>query len=246
MKTNQAAFSLLELSIVLVIIGLLSSGVLIGRDLMKAAELQRMAKEVNTIKAAVLLFNGKYGNLPGDLPNATTFWPGVTNNGNGDGKYFCASNCDNPTVNTEGAYIWHHLSLAGMYGSFERPDTIAKMRTVGLTFPEIYEGSGLMSQYRCDDEGTNPDRYDICRNFLQLAAFYTTNHMVKGVIDPVTANQLDRKLDDGLASSGEVVTYPQSVDTQTLCTTSNWDAPTGGSDYILSNEQKTCRMAFFF
>jgi prepilin-type N-terminal cleavage/methylation domain-containing protein len=70
----KKAFSLVELSIVLVIIGLVTGGVLAGRDLIHASELNSIVTEHDKFLTAVAAFQGKYLALPGDMPNATDFW----------------------------------------------------------------------------------------------------------------------------------------------------------------------------
>lgn len=98
----QRGFTLIELSIVLVIIGLIIGGVLVGQSLLKAAELRKITTQFNSYITAAQTFRLKYGGLPGDLPNATQFWgtdptgcpygadgsvmQTTTCNGNGDGQ----------------------------------------------------------------------------------------------------------------------------------------------------------------
>jgi prepilin-type N-terminal cleavage/methylation domain-containing protein len=67
-------FTLVELSIVLMIIGLLVSGILVGKDMIRAAELRSITSEKDQFQTAVNLFKNKYLGLPGDLSNATAFW----------------------------------------------------------------------------------------------------------------------------------------------------------------------------
>jgi prepilin-type N-terminal cleavage/methylation domain-containing protein len=71
----KSAFSLVELSIVLVILGLLVGGVLAGQSLIRAAQLRAVTAQVGQYAAASKTFRDKYFALPGDLPNATSFWP---------------------------------------------------------------------------------------------------------------------------------------------------------------------------
>jgi prepilin-type N-terminal cleavage/methylation domain-containing protein len=67
-------FTLIELSIVLVILGLLVSGVLLGQDLIRAAELRSVPTDFQKYQTAVNIFRDKYRALPGDMRNATDFW----------------------------------------------------------------------------------------------------------------------------------------------------------------------------
>ena len=77
----RAAFSLVELSIVLVILGLLTGGILTGQNLIRAAELRSVVTEFQTYQTAVMTFRDKYFALPGDMTNATDFWGEMTNCG---------------------------------------------------------------------------------------------------------------------------------------------------------------------
>lgn len=64
-----AAFTLIELSVVLVVIGLIVGGVLVGQDLIKAAAIRATVTQVEQFNTAANTFFGKYGYLPGDMPN---------------------------------------------------------------------------------------------------------------------------------------------------------------------------------
>src|SRR5437660_1073388 len=96
-------FTLLELSIVLVIIGLLIGGIFVGQSLIHNAQLNAVISEFNRYQTAVQSFKQQYNTLPGDMSNATSFWgsaggtgsdatcavvvstTAATCNGNGDG-----------------------------------------------------------------------------------------------------------------------------------------------------------------
>ncbi|MFZ4540565.1 MAG: pilus assembly FimT family protein [Rickettsiales bacterium] len=93
MRTQQRAFSLVELSIVLVILGLLVGGILSGQALIRASELRAVVTEYNRHAVDTKTFRDKYFALPGDMANATSFWGRV---GGGAGQ--CAApNTDSDT-----------------------------------------------------------------------------------------------------------------------------------------------------
>ena len=71
---QRHAFSLVELSIVLVILGLLVGGVLSGQSLIRAAQLRSVTTQFANYRAAVFTFRDKYFALPGDMANASAFW----------------------------------------------------------------------------------------------------------------------------------------------------------------------------
>jgi prepilin-type N-terminal cleavage/methylation domain-containing protein len=123
----QKGFTLIELSLVLVIVGLLIGAILVGRNLIHAAELQSTSKDIQHYKMAVAHFKDKYLALPGDMRNATDFW-GVaagtgsdsicketgsqtrTCNGNGDGYI----GRDAGASNFEWFRAMQHLANAGL------------------------------------------------------------------------------------------------------------------------------------
>ncbi len=71
-------FTLIELSIVLVIIGLIVGGVLVGQDLIRAAGVRSTISQIEKYQTAVNTFRGKYGYLPGDIPPSATQQFGFT------------------------------------------------------------------------------------------------------------------------------------------------------------------------
>src|ERR1700754_5054766 len=71
---HRHGFTLVELSIVLVILGLLVGGVLAGQSLIRAAELRSISTDTTQYRTALFSFREKYNALPGDMINATSFW----------------------------------------------------------------------------------------------------------------------------------------------------------------------------
>lgn len=101
-KFGQArGFTLVEIAIVLVIIGLLLGGVLKGQGLIDSAKVKNLIQQANALTAAVNAYQDKFHALPGDDPLASTHVPGATGHGNGDGQI------------TEYALAPQHLALAG-------------------------------------------------------------------------------------------------------------------------------------
>ncbi len=131
-----AGFTLIEIAIVLVIIGLIVGGVLVGQDLIRAAGARSVLTDIDRFNAAANTFLGKYNCVPGDCANATTFWPQDANcggygslttpatatcNGNGDGVIETVGFNSQGTVQSAPYYykpedflFWQHLALAGL------------------------------------------------------------------------------------------------------------------------------------
>ena len=120
-NSTEAGFTLVEIAIVLVIIGLLLGGVLKGQEMITQAKIKNIINDFNGVTVAVTSYQDRYRAIPGDDQNATTRWttqaPGK---GNGDGVILGFYNA-NDTTGTGGApadlkesnLFWHHLRIAG-------------------------------------------------------------------------------------------------------------------------------------
>ena len=107
-SSKKSAFSLIELSIVLIIIGLLVAGVTGGAALIKSAEIRAIMAEQNNYKSLISTFYGNYNYLPGDYPVALAGL--VTGNGNGN-----IEQADGVTTVNESTLAWQQLrQLPGM------------------------------------------------------------------------------------------------------------------------------------
>ncbi len=82
---NRAGFTLVEIAIVMVIIGLLIGGVLKGQAMVQNAKVKRVVKQADELRAAVMAFYDKYGVYPGD-ENLAAIPPGTDAEGDGDGN----------------------------------------------------------------------------------------------------------------------------------------------------------------
>ena len=84
-RTSKKGFTLVEIAIVMVIIGLLIGGVLKGQAMIQNAKVKRVAKQADELRAAVMSFYDKYGMYPGD-ENIAAIPPGADAEGNGTGQ----------------------------------------------------------------------------------------------------------------------------------------------------------------
>lgn len=114
MKAKQAGFTLVEIAIVLVIIGLLLGGVLKGQELINQARIKNVTNDFNGITAAVYTYQDRYKQLPGDDPAASGRWAG-SGSGDGDGavEAVATNPASTPASNEDGAF-WRHLRQAGL------------------------------------------------------------------------------------------------------------------------------------
>ena len=114
MLRKQAGFTLIEIAIVLVIIGLLLGGVLKGQELITSARVRNLISQQDGVKAAYFGFLDRFRSLPGDYSLATTNIANTTANGNANGQIeFAAAACAAPCYSAEYIVVWEHLSRAG-------------------------------------------------------------------------------------------------------------------------------------
>src|SRR3954447_15044237 len=129
MKRYARGFTLIEIAIVLVIIGLLLGGVLKGQELITGARVRNLISQQDGIKAAFFGFQDRYRALPGDYAAADTNINCGANpcaKGNGNGRIESASAPINGSLTHEETLVWSHLTSAGfLNGSYNFADTAA-------------------------------------------------------------------------------------------------------------------------
>ena len=186
---KQSGFTLVEIAIVLVIIGLLLGGILKGQELINSARVRNMADQNSGIQAAYFGFIDRYRQVPGDwaaVPAAQAIGDAtVTLGGNGNGRI------DNDI--TEAAAVFSQLSKSNFLGGGFTPATAATAPAdeaeyiANIASPvNAFNGSLILTRNK-GYSGTTSTRLNL--------------HM--GVNVPVSiARELDIKVDDGLPNTG--------------------------------------------
>ena len=110
MKRLQQGFTLVEIAIVLVIIGLLLGGILKGQEMINQAKIKNVVADFSGISAAYYGYQDRYRAIPGDDKGAAARWTGATS---GDGNGVVAGTYNSSTATDESLLWWDHLRRAG-------------------------------------------------------------------------------------------------------------------------------------
>lgn len=251
-------FSLVELSIVLVILGLLVGGVLAGQSLIRASELRSIGTDLTRFTTAMHAFRDKYFALPGDFTLAMQFWGadplgcpnggGTTGACNGNGNDMIgplvASYCENQE-------FWRHLARAGLIeGNYTTNTTnstchaphvqgreMPVSRMKNISFGALYLGN-IVSDVTFPGNAFYTGNYG---NVFTVGGINYTNYIG---LTPAFASEeawnIDSKMDDGSPDSGRVTSMREGV-YHTNCSTS---ATPGSADYKLDATGARCSLVF--
>jgi prepilin-type N-terminal cleavage/methylation domain-containing protein len=221
-RKHEEGFTLVELSIVLVIIGLIIGGVLAGQDMIRAAEIRAQVAQLQEFDTAANTFRDKYGYLPGDLPgNGTTvsqnnlalqysFTQRTGAVGHGDGNGLLESCVANTTAAGVGQMLGCETVL------FFRD--LNQMNLVDGAFNVATDAYVLLAN-SVDAQGYVPDAKlkrgnsvvlfsTIGRNYYQItgitSAATTPTLVMTMKLSPQEAANIDNKMDDGKPLTGIV------------------------------------------
>lgn len=192
---RQYGFSLVELSVVLVIVGLLVGGVTMGNELIRQYEIQTTVTQIGRYRTAVNGFLSAYNGLPGDITNATQYWGTQTANGDGDKSIDFHNNLGT----YEGYRAWQHLGLAEMVNGYFTGTTTTGIAIPGIDLPAGKLGSSVYAM----EHGAMGMGENLVFLLGKPDAGSTTMKM-QGALRPEEAMQLDDKMDDGLPNDGIV------------------------------------------
>ncbi len=237
---KNSGFTLVELSIVMIIIGLLIGGILKGQELIQNARISSTIAQVKGYSAATLTFQDSYGSLPGDIVSATTLVPDCNAAnfcGGGNGNLWVGLkdqliySLDQAGVNTlpeaETTYYWKHLLLAGLINNLQ-PNGNPTAPAWDVTHPSNNLVTGGFTVFNADS-----DR-DAGRGICLRMQKYPTrvNGDWQRVIEPLIAQKIDTKMDDGNPNFGSV----QADYDGTNCDT--------GGRYQVTSRSPVCVMFF--
>jgi len=244
-KRESKGFSLVELVIVLVVIGLIVAGIAAGSNILYAAKLNKVITELRNYEIAFDKFRIKYNYWPGDMQNATSYW-GVYNSStnekgvtNGDGS---------ETYNSyqERYQAWSHLAKSGMIiGDYNGYGGSYIQQFPLINVPE--SGALKNAIYFADFAH---DIYNTAGFFIQLKDGSLTDGYWDGNMNSEDVYYIDRKIDDGQsgiasATSGDIyaVRSESLSSNNDKCVSAYQSAD--DADYVLNDSGKNCRLVLW-
>ncbi len=231
-KANRTGFTLIELAIVMVIIGLVVGGVMVGKELIRASQFRSAISQVEQIKTAITTFRTKYNCLPGDCTYATDLFGtdssgcpeggGSTGtcNGNGNTKISDINYNDN---GQEVYRLWQQLGtgyaelIPGKYTGIYTSIPFKFRPSAGINAPinKLYP-NGAMRIYNLDNYGGGTSFF--AANYKHILEFWGNGVVTTPTVTPSEALTIDSKYDDGLPGYGNIMSYRNSLLPQCLTT----------------------------
>jgi len=246
---KNKGFTLIELSIVLVVVALIIGSVIQGQQIIENARLSRIAKEVTEIKTAFNNFKLKYNAIPGDMDSANTMWASA-NNGDGDGSV------DKPTDEMgETAEFWNQMALSSVYpGSYSLSLSSGAFThyQAGVQMPVSKFKSN--AGYLYYNPATSADSLTVFTkvgNVLELGGCATSSqsgtfkYCSAGIMTGQRAEQLDKKIDDGEAATGSMMGVNALTALATHTSGCSADYTDSTAAYNVTSDVEACRLFFW-
>jgi prepilin-type N-terminal cleavage/methylation domain-containing protein len=206
-QSRNPGFTIIEIAIVLVIIGLVVGGVIAGKDLIEAARVRSELSQIEQLNTATNTFKIKYGYLPGDMSGTIAAQFGFSTVSIADQSRFGNGFIDGVAANsTEAMYFLRNLQQAnlisctgcnpgGWDGSGATYDAIFTVAAIGNSSTiQVYGGLAPTSGYGATQ--------NYSKNYIEICQARLSSNRA---VTPAQAFALDSKIDDGLPLTGTVI-----------------------------------------
>ena len=220
MKTTQKGFTLVEIAIVLVIIGLLLGGILKGQEMITQAKIKNVIADMSGVSAAMYGYQDRYRALPGDDKGAARWTGGDPGDGDGiiSGAYLST------TATDEARNFWHHLRLAGFVAGTgaDQPFNAVSGKMGVQTGNGPAAGANPTGVLAAPVAPTNP---------------ITTLIMCSANLPDKIAVSVDAQMDDGVGTTGSVRGFKQAApNPAAIAATAEGYTEDGVSTYVVCRQ----------
>ncbi len=243
---NIKGFSLVEMAAVLIIIGIIITGIVSGQELVRTSRLNAILTDMQNYLIAVNKFKDEFQGLPGDINRATTLWD-TTDDGDSDNRI--------STYDTEGLDAWEHLADSSyIQGSYPGRDenataTDADAVVVGRDVPRAsLDNTGFWLLYEVTTDGYayedgNYLKYAAPNGSHPIAGIGSgTGNALEGALTPEDARTIDIKMDDGVSGTGDIFAV-NGYTPETNGSVAECIEDVGAiENYLLTNNEITCQL----
>jgi type II secretory pathway pseudopilin PulG len=235
------------MAVVVVIVGVIIAGVFTGQNIYKAAELRRLSTEIMQYTTAIEQFKQEYQYYPGDFldSDSQAFWGAGVSGGNGDGtiRFQFA-----PASGSEDLYAWEHLAsseiIPGAYDGNTTSSTAPKVHyTSGVNAPASNAFDNITFAFYSYRPAGGNYIYDSITGVKLVVSSLDSSGVPGGTTGSLIARQahaIDEKIDDGVPSSGRLISYRSAGG----CTDADEDSALS-ANYQLSDTTGDCVVEWY-
>ncbi len=213
-RKGEKGFTLVELAIVMIIIGLLITGILKGQEMIANAQITATISGMKGLDAAANTFRDSYNSFPGDMANASGANARLPNclapcgNGDGDGRLDTNPGAL-PVAGGEMVFFFTQLSAADLISGLTADGSGGGGVEFGDELPTAPIGGGFSAGH------TNPNGGPTAATGFNAATLRTGHYLTlngavaavgatTGSLSPTQAARIDRKMDDGVPGAGSI------------------------------------------
>jgi prepilin-type N-terminal cleavage/methylation domain-containing protein len=235
----KQGFTLVELSIVLVIVGLLIGGILVGQSLVDSAKIQSVIREEQQYEIAIRNFRYQFNGWPGDSTRAGQLLGVLTGNNDNEVDW-----------DSENYYAWQQLAIAGKVNGSYSGTNVSGRPEPGVNIPISkyfekdvvwYIGGGAGWDMLYSDTTANEGRNQLRLAARRAGTSSTSDHPWVGPLKPEQVLAIDTKIDDSKPGTGNVGSHPPHT-ALISCVSS---ALSASAVYVLTSNNATCSISFW-